>query len=118
MIDMDEERAAMRVIAFLATLAVAFAALVAALIISGCASLTQDEIARLDAIFWEWVADREAKGDKPPSAEPMPDTPPERFRKTVSISQPTGEITPMPVMATLFIVMPPIRYTVRFINNK
>lgn len=76
MIDMDEERAAMRVIAFLATLAVAFAAFVAALIISGCASLTQDEIARLDAIFWEWVADREAKGDKPPSAEPMPDTPP------------------------------------------
>ncbi len=64
MIDMDEERAAMRVIAFLATLAVAVAAIVAALIISGCASLTQDEIARLDAIFWEWV---EKQTEKPPS---------------------------------------------------
>lgn len=76
MIDMDEERAAMRVIAFLATLAVAFAAFAAALIISGCASLTQDEIARLDKIFWQWVEKQEAKGETPPSVEPMPDTPP------------------------------------------
>lgn len=47
-----------------------------ALCVAGCGTLIQDDISRLDAIFWEWVEQQEAKGEgTPPSAEPIPDTP-------------------------------------------
>ena len=77
MIDMDEERAAMRVIAFLATLAVAVAAIVAALIISGCATSGGIDMERLDAHAARWVAvleayleQRASEPERPPVVEP------------------------------------------------
>ena len=74
MIDMDEERAAMRVIAFLATLAVAF---VAAFIISGCATSGGLDMESLDAHAARWVAvleayleQRASEPERPPVVEP------------------------------------------------
>lgn len=68
----SEGRGLCRVLAVGVLLAVA----TVALCVAGCSTLTQDEIARLDKIFWEWVERQEAKGETPPSAEPMPETPP------------------------------------------
>ena len=71
----NNERSSCRWVAYVVALALGILLMCGALCVAGCSTLTQDEIARLDKIFWEWVERQEAKGETPPSAEPIPDTP-------------------------------------------
>lgn len=76
MIDIDSERAAMRVIAFLTTLALTAAA-IAAIMLSGCATFGGIDMESLDAHAARWVAvleayleQRASEPERPPVVEP------------------------------------------------
>ncbi len=74
----NNERSSCRWVAYVVALALGFLLMWGALCVAGCGTLTQEDISRLDDIFWKWVEEREAKGEgKPPSAEPTtPDSAP------------------------------------------
>ncbi len=60
----NNERSSCRWVAYVVALALGFLLMWGALCVAGCGTLTQEDISRLDDIFWEWV---EKQTEKPPS---------------------------------------------------